>query len=251
MWLVLCPSNDLPALWAFQGLKQRGLEPLELVTTESLDLGVRWNHRVSTQQVSLEISLADGRHIRDSEVWGALNRLSYPPLDSLVLFLPSDREYVQQELHSFFLSWLSALPGPVINRPTPWGLAGQWRHVSEWITLAARVGLPVPPYRLSSRDLGEAVDFATHIATSRAPLTTLIVAGNTVLGALCPPHIGAGCLHLAELANTALLGVEFVVDREGSWIFVGATPQPDLRLGDEPLLDVLALLLQSGRRIPP
>jgi hypothetical protein len=158
---------------------------------------------------------------------------------------------VQQELHSFFLGWLSALPGVVINRPTPWGLAGQWRHVSEWVALAAQAGLPVPPYRLSSRDLSEAAGYVTRLAPDGVPLTTLIVAGDAVLGAPAPPHIAAGCLRLAELTDTALLGVEFVVDREGIWTFVGATPQPDLRLGGEPLLDTLSLLLRGGQEARP
>jgi len=249
MWLVLCPSDDLAALWAFHGLKERGLESLELVTVETLGLGVRWDHRVSTQRVSLGFTLADGRCIRDGDLQGTLNRLSYPPLDSLVLFQPADREYVRQELTSFFLSWLSALPGPVINRPTPWGLAGQWRHVSEWAALAARAGLPVPPYHLTSRDLHEPTSPAMRLVPHGVAITTLIVAGSAVVGASAPPSIREGCLRLAGLADTALLGVEFLADPQAGWLFAGATPLPDLRLGGEPLLDALALLLRGKQGV--
>jgi len=251
MWLVLCPSNDLPALWAFQGLKARGLEPLELVTAESFNLGVRWEHRIGTERVSFTATLTDGRRIRNSDVGGVLNRLTYVPVDSLALFQPADREYVQQELQSFFLGWLAALSGPVINRPTPWGLSGQWRHVSEWIALAERAGLPVPPYRLSTRDLSEAAGWPMRAVPGGTPLLTLIVLGGAVLGSPVPQEVAVGCMRLAELAETALLGVEFAPGADGRWIFVGATPQPDLRLGGEALLDVLVKALQDGQEARP
>ena len=45
MWLVLCPSSDVAGRWAFEGLRARGLAPIELVTSESLAYA-RWDHRV-------------------------------------------------------------------------------------------------------------------------------------------------------------------------------------------------------------
>jgi hypothetical protein len=41
-----------------------------------------------------------------------------------------------------------------------------------------------------------------------------------------------------------MLGVELAYSQEtNSWLFAGATPMPDLRLGGDPLLDVLAVKL--------
>lgn len=249
MWLVLCASNDPAALWAWQGLKARGLEPLELVTAEALDLGAHWEHRVGTGRVSSMVTLADGRRIRDDEVWGALNRLSDVPLNGLALIRPADQEYVRQELRSFFLSWLASLPGAMLNRPTAWGMSGRWRHISEWIVLATQAGLPVPAYGLSSRDLSAATGWPMRAAANGAAVTLLITVGDAVVGAPAPPAVAARAVRLAELAETALLGVEFVVGQDGRWVFAGAVPQPDLRLGGEALLDALALALRNGREV--
>jgi len=249
MWLVLCPENDAPTRWAYHGLQARGLSPLEWVSAESLGLGARWEHRVGAAGVSFEVTLADGRRIRSGEVRGTLNRLLYPPLEGLPLFDPGDRDYVRQELQSFFMSWLSALPGPVLNRPTPWGLSGRWRHVSEWIALAGRAGLPVPPYSLSSRDVAGVLSTAPRPAPAGTPPVTLIVVAGTTVGAPATPEIRAGCVRLAELVQTALLGVDFVRAADGEWVFYDASPAPDLRLGGEALLDALACALGARRRL--
>ena len=243
MWLVLSSSNDASALWAYQGLKSIGLEPLEHITAESLTVGARWEHTLGRAGVSVNATLVDGRAISHTDVRGTLNCITHVPPDSLGLIHPADREYVHQEHSSFLLSWLNALPQPIINRPTPWGLSGRWRHVSEWIYLAAKAGLPVPYYRLSGRDLGDPTSGTTRAVSPGTPVTTLIVLGDAVLGAPAPPDIQAGCRRLTDLADTALLGVEFVAGPDGGWLFVGATAQPDLRLGGEALLNMLARAL--------
>ena len=112
----------------------------------------RWEHRVDEQGASIDITLADGRHIRNDAIQGVLNRLVCVPFEPLRLAHPADREYASQELTAFCLSWLYALSSLVINRAAPQGLAGQWRHRSEWLWLAAHVGLPTPLYRKISED---------------------------------------------------------------------------------------------------
>jgi hypothetical protein len=243
MWLVLCASTDTSALWAYEGLNQRGLQPLELVTAEALAHAVRWEHRLGTNGVTLDVTLADGRRIRNQEVRGALNRLLSMPSEILLLIHPSDRDYVAQELNTFFLSWLYSLPGPMLNRPTPFGLSGQWRHASEWVYLAARAGLPAPFYRQSSRDLSQIFNADTRLAPAGATLNTVAVVAGRTVGASAPPHIHNGCRRLAQLSRTALLGVEFAVGPEGGWTFAGATTHPNLRAGGDALLDVLAHVL--------
>ncbi len=245
MWLVLCASNDISALWAYQGLKKRGLEPLELVTTETLAYGVRWEHRLGADGVYIDITLADGRRIRNKDVRGVLNRFLSAPSESLLLIHPSDRDYVIQELHTFFLSWLYTLPQPMLNRPTPQGLSGQWRHVSEWLCLASKAGLPTPNYKQSSHYLTNEMSGATRIVPIGTVVNTIIVVDGYVVGASAHPHILEGCQRLAELSKTALLCVEFATGPEDNWTFAGATTNPDLRLGGEALLDVLTRVLKS------
>jgi hypothetical protein len=180
-------------------------------------------------------------------VQGVLNRLLSVPPEPLRWAAPADRDYATQELTAFYLSWLYALPQPVLNRPTPQGLCGQWRHVSEWVWLASQAELPVPDYRQSGRDLIDERFSERRLVASGTPVHTVLVVAGQTAGAAAPSSILAGCRRLAELADTALLGVEFAPGSAGPWTFAGATPFPDLRLGDEALLDILATALAGGQ----
>ncbi len=152
MLLVVCGSDDAAALWACEGLRRRGLEPIERIWFESLAHGVGWEHRLEDGRVWTGIVLGDGRRINSEEVSGVLNRISTVHSLDLGLIHPSDQYYVAQELQAFLLSWLHALPAPVLNRPTPLGLSGRLRHASEWVWLASKAGLPNPGYTQSSND---------------------------------------------------------------------------------------------------
>src|SRR5262245_31489441 len=105
MWLVLCRADDLSALWAWKGLKARGVEPLELVTSEGLASGLRWNHRVGRERPSTALDLADGRRIRCHDVRGVLNRIAMAPESPWSFATAADREYAFQEVHAFYASW--------------------------------------------------------------------------------------------------------------------------------------------------
>jgi hypothetical protein len=243
MWLVLSQAGDESARWAEAGLRARGLAPLELVLAGQL-VAARWAHRVGAGAASVEAELPDGRRICGEAVRGVLNRLYTPPDDLLPLVAPDDRDYARQELMAFYMSWLYALPGPMLGRPSPQGLSGAWRHVSEWRWFAARAGLPTEPYRLTSRDLGADGygDPAGHAPGAR---TVVVVAGRAV-GRDVPEAVLEGSVRLAALAETDLLGVEVAPSPMGTLSFAGASPLPDLRLGGEELLDVLAHALCGG-----
>ena len=245
VWLVLCPSSDVAGRWAFEGLRARGLTPIDLVTSESLAYA-RWDHRVGSAGASVSMDLPDGRSIRHDDVNGVLNRLAFVPGEALTLIHQSDREYVHQELNAFFISWLHALPGPMLNPPTPQGLCGRMRYWSEWCHLAVRAGLPTAPYRQSSRET--APPFALH---ARAPhsgpvITTVIVIGERVVGTAVPAPVAAACARFATLARTPILGVEFSTDRSQTWQFSGVTMLPDLRWGGDGAVDALAQALCSS-----
>jgi len=231
---------DASALWASQGLNARGLEPLERVSAEMLAQSQRWEHRVDAKSATIDITLADGRHIRNDAIQGVLNRLVCVPFEPLRLAHPADREYASQELTAFCLSWLYALPSPVINRATSQGLAGQWRHRSEWLWLAAHAGLPIPLYRETSEASRDERDGQGRLVPPDTPVQTVFVVADQVVGATLPPHIRHGCRRLAELSHTALLGIEFAAGSAGPWTFAGATPMPDTSLHAIELPDELA-----------
>jgi hypothetical protein len=191
--------------------------------------------------------LPGGEKVRGTEVRGVLNRISALPPSSLLLIHPSDRHYVTHEMQAFFLSWLYAIRGPVLNRPSPFGLSGRLRHVSEWVWLASRAGLANTGYRQSSRDSPLPWTAHTCLPGAGFPVTTLVVADGVVTGPPAPEHIRRGCLRMSALSATPLLGIDFVVLPDGAWTFAGASTSPDLRLGGEPLLDALASALGASR----
>lgn len=251
MWLVLCSANDISAHWAYHGLKQRGLDPLEMVYAEALPFSLSWEHRVSGSGVSVSITLPDGRLIDSGSIRGVINRLIAVP--SMQVAHSPDGEYATQEFSALFLSWMYGLPGPVLNRATPQGLCGQWRHVSEWVWLASKAGLPVPAYKQSSQDQINEATTERRLFPLGTPTRTVIVVNGRACASDVPPLIREGCMRLSDLAGTSLLGIEFAVDLQSDgpdekWIFAGATPMPDLRHGGEELLDQLAVIL-TGRAV--
>lgn len=249
MWLVLCASCDHAALWAYRGLRVRGLEPLELVLAESLAAPTTvWDHRVGAAGVSVEIVLGDGRTVRSEALRGTLNRLmSFPP-EHLAAAQAEDREYATQELQAFYTSWLYALPGRVLNPATSQGLCGRWLHPTETLALASRAGLPIADYRLelaAGNGHGGAEHELPQLSPFPAPAETAIVVGREVVADGLPPALEEGCRRLAALAETPILGVDFAAGADGGKVFAGATPAPDLSRGGEPVLDALAAALRG------
>lgn len=246
MWLVLCSAQDVSGLWAFQGLQLRGLRPIELVTAEMLPYSLKWEHTLGASDPSISITLVDGRVIKNGAVRGVLNRLTHVPLQHLAG--APDYDYAVQEYTAFFMSWLFALPQPVLNRADAQGLCGAWRHMSEWLWLADRAGLPTPIYRQTSTDqIDEAVEMRRLHPVGTATVGAIVV-GDRVFGPSFPAEIREACLRMAQLSKTALFGIEFTESASGNgWTFAGATPLPDLRMGGEPLLNALAEELYQSR----
>jgi hypothetical protein len=236
---MICSAQDASALWAYQGLRARGLHPFELVTAEMLTTTARWEHTVGVDGANFNVTLADGRIIDNRSVKGVVNRLTHVPLHHLAG--APDFEYAQQEYTALFMSWLQALPSPIFNGVQSQSLSGAWRHVSEWVWMAAQSGLPTASYSQSSQDEVDETKQLRRILPDGTPTTMVITLGNRVFGPNLPPHIADACKALALLSQTPMLGIELTVGRpQGPWTFAGATSMPDLRLGGEPLLNELA-----------
>ena len=239
MWLMICSAQDASALWAYQGLRARGLNPFELITAEMLTTTARWEHTVGVDGANFNVTLADGRVINNRHVKGVVNRLTHVPLQHLVG--APDFEYAQQEYTALFMSWVKALPSPIFNGVQSQSLSGAWRHASEWVWMAAQSGLPTASYSQSSHDDIDETKQLRRIVPEGTPTVMAITLGNRVFGPTLPPHIADACKALARLSQTHLLGIELTLGRSHRpWTFAGATPMPDLRLGGEPLLNELA-----------
>jgi hypothetical protein len=247
MWLMICSAQDESAFWAYQGLRARGLIPFEFVTAEMLTTNARWEHTVGVNGANFNVTLADGRVINNRYVSGVVNRLTHVPLQHLAG--TPDFEYATQEYTALFMSWVKALPSPIFNGVHSQGLSGAWRHVSEWVWLAAQAGLPTPAYLQTSHDEIDETIQLRRIVPDGTATTMAITLGDRVFGPNLPPQISHACKELARISETPLLGIELTLGQSsGPWTFVGATPLPDLRLGGQPLLDELARQLYVNRR---
>lgn len=241
MWLILCEKDDLSAYWAYEGLSKRGITPIELISIDSFSFATRWVQRLGNKVSNVSIKLPDGRQINSNKINGVLNRCLYPPKENLVFFQSSDRHYVDHEMTAFFISWLSALPGPVINRPTPNGLAGHLRHKSEWIFLAALAGLPARQYTYP------ADEFIYKENEEGFPRESIIIIENFIVGELPSDELYNGCLQLARYSDTSLLEINFSPGPDGSLLFENANPFPDLRKGGTELLDRMAEVMMNNK----
>lgn len=247
MWLVLCSSSDMSAHWAFQGLAQMGLAPLQLVTAESLASARAWEHRVNSSGAEVTITLANGALIRSSQVRGVLNRLVAPSDFTARSAVEADRQYAAAEMQAFYLSWLHSLPGIVINRPSPLGLCGQWLHASEWTLRAGLAGLGTCTYRQSARESAAIADARrASLSRERSAARHVITLREEVFGTQVPEDVAHACTRLAKAAKTELLGLKFNCREGDEWSFADATALPDLRPGGTSLLRRLAQILVLG-----
>lgn len=242
--LALCEAHDQPALWAAAGLEQR-VGPVDVITSPMFAAASTWEHRIRGDVAEFEITLADGRRISSASPKPVLNRLTLLPSYPFTGADRGDRDYALQEFHALFLSWLSSHPGPMLNRPSPQFLAGHWRHPSAWAVLAAKAGLVAPAYRHA--DNGHPPGSSPpSIPDGGASETVFVIDGEVVAGPAVPVDALDGCRRLAQLTGDGLVGITLMPVGGGTWEFLTATPLPDLAIGGERLLDVLAAALQEG-----
>lgn len=242
MWLVLCDSNDIPAMWAARGLQRRGLKPLEILTPDLLVYNRNLAHRLGDSQNKSVVELMDGRIIDSATIRGTLNRVRALPLTHLQIVKEADRTYAESELYALFTSWLYSFPQVMLNRPTPQGLSGQQLSALEWLNLAIKAGFTTLPYMQND------TQGMNYPNLSKIAIFKMVVLKQTCFAkefTPIPAVINVQCAKLVNLTQTALLGVDFYITPQGQWVFVGANTWPDLRLGGEELLDALALELQT------
>lgn len=91
----------------------------------------------------LSQAVVAGRACSEGRLAGVITRLAFVTPADLPHIDPSDRPYVAQEMHAFLVAWLHTLRCPVLNRPTPTCLAGEWWSPQTWIHRACRLGIPV------------------------------------------------------------------------------------------------------------
>lgn len=233
--VILCETTDAPALWAAAELQSLGVR-CDIILAPLLGASVRFEHALDANgRGEISIDLPDGRRLSTGEPVPILNRLMTAPLDRLRATGGEDFSYAMQEVFAMHLSWLHLWPAKVINRPTPQGLCGNFRHPSAWVAMAVAAGLAVEPWRQSAGD-GPELAWVSRRADARA----FVVEDKVLLGPDLPGELSGPCAALARESGAALLGVDFARDDEGDWSFTTASPFPLLQAGGEPLVAALA-----------
>lgn len=124
-----------------------------------------------------------------------------------------DRQYVATEINAFLVAWLSALPCPVLNRPTATSLCGPAWSQTYWQVAAARAG----------------VAWSGPVASDA--VEEVVFCGNLHHGNANQRRQRAGG-RLSAAAGAELLGVRFAGDRVAA-----VTLQP--RLAEQGARDIV------------
>lgn len=235
MILVACAAADVPALWLARVLVQLD-ETVEVVTVEELG-SARLEHRIEHGSSSVVLDLADGRRVDSAAVDMVVNRMVTPPTVPRQLVAASDCDYAEQELWAVTLGWLASFSCPILNPPSPMGLAGAHRSDLEWRSLAARSGLAV----------------ARSTAAPTVDLVSVLVVGGRVIG--LTPHgqpmsseVTDGLLALSVAASQPLLGVVGTFVR-GQWVFAGVDLLPQIQAGGRSVAEAVASVARQGRLV--
>jgi hypothetical protein len=254
-YLVLAHPTDETAFAVASTLRQRhGEFAVEWHSPEELQCSSRWDHRVSTTGVKTEIRMRDGSFLAGNAPSVIFNRIGFVDPPQFLGAAPADRDYARMEMFALLLSWLTSPGCPVINRPAPNALAGGVYRPPMWFRLAQLAGLATiglmatsstrrfPANRSAIRRPDLTHVGAYHVDGRSPPndfswfsgpidmahLSILTIGGRVPEDA--PAGLAEPCRRLAQLADTDILRIDFVVsaDSHCGWAFAGADSCPEV-----------------------
>lgn len=235
MLIVLASRSDRAAAALVERWSPHGAR---LLTPADLSIA-GWRFRPGSSHAG-DSAVAQGRPLAVDEIGAVVTRLPLVFEQDLDHIAPADRAYVAAEMSAFLLAWLTALPCPVLNRPTATCLSGPFWRPEQWVYTAAGLGIPVAPVRRK-------VTLGAAAAPDAAPLTSgtviTLVDGHSVAPA--EPLLVDRARRLAAAAGTALLAVEFS-DPGPDGRFIAASPWPDV--ADPAVADALLARLAPAHR---
>jgi hypothetical protein len=195
-----------------------------------------WVHRPGSDA---DVVVIDSGQVAARELTGVVTQLCFVAPDDLAPIVAVDRPYVAAEMTAFLLAWLSDLPCPVVNRPSPLGLAGPNLRPEAWMALASEAGIPVRPIRRDRHGYR-----AQDASGARDEVT---VVGNRALGAMSA-RAGERALRLARRVDAEMMVAVFD-PAEPDEPLLDAHTWPDLTRAD--VADALLELLTGRAGSPP
>jgi hypothetical protein len=157
-------------------------------------------------------------------VQGVLTLLTDVRPTELPHIVEDDRAYIAAEMMAFLVAWLSYVPVPVVNRPTPLCLSGPFLRAEQWLAQAQSVGLPIR--RSTRRVMAAAVPPAPLVPESSR--CVVVVGRQVVCGADVPEEVADGVLAMASAVGAGLLTAVFDSDEDGAYL-AAATPAVSVR----------------------
>ncbi len=194
-----------------------------LMTPEDLSV-VGWRHQPGA--IARSTAVVGGRRLSRDEITGVVTRLSCVTAYDVGHIVAADRSYVAAEMTAFLRSWLTELPCPILNRPTPNCLSGPYWSHAKWVLIASRLGLPTKPF---CRRLTRSVTPAAT-AEEQAAETPVTVLGSQYVGDV-HPIVGQQACQLAHAVGVDVLTAYFSGSEPGAR-FMRADLCPDIS-GDE------------------
>jgi hypothetical protein len=258
-FLILAHQGDATATQVAARLSQRHRpEDTRLVSMEEIVFAPRWSHTLNGAKAKAALTLHDGTEIRNDQIGVVFNRLQYLDMPHFATSDKADREYAVMEMFALFLSWLKAVPCPIINPISSQNLAGPIHSSLAWQQLAGQAGLPTVRMRLTSSlrrysvaglipypvgpgGIGNVPACLTEAAGDQS--ARAFVAGHQVLGDV-PAELVPGCANLASLSGYDLLLIHFAsLQNDRGWKFNGIDPYPAVT--EPAAIDAIVRLLEA------
>lgn len=225
MYVVLANRSDQVAPAVVEYWQRSAGISAALLTCADLSVA-GWRHQLGRAQD--DIAQIAGHRVAAAEIRGVVTRLPAVRIDELSQIVAADRTYVAQEMTAFLLSWLTKLRCPLVNPPTAMCLAGKGWRQEQWLSLAAKLGIPVVTLHRQVLWHDESDDAAATIGlTNRAPYAAsmqVIVVGEHCFGATDGTVIDYS-LRLSAASNSPLLELSF---RVSDAALLSVNPWPDI-----------------------
>lgn len=235
MIVFLCNPDDITARMFVAKLRRRHGVDAQIITPQELVYAPDMQHLLDGPEVYSAVTLKTHGMLDSASITGLVNRVDFLPDAHLVTVSPTDRTYMQQELLAIWSSWISALPCPVINRPTATSMVGPVYHPAIWHHYAAAVGLPVAQMTYNT-DLPDPV--------TPVPLQSVIVCQGTCYNALLPTDLFSACSELAAYVGLDMVELFFGSGTRGI-VFSYASPIPDLSRATTDLITQVAHVFEG------
>ncbi len=236
MIVFLCSPGDVSARWFVAELVRQHGVAAQIITPQELVYAPDMQHRLDGAEAFSSVTLKSHGTLDSASITGVVNRLEYLPDAHLANVTATDRAYMQQELLAIWSSWISALPCPVINRPTAISMSGPMFHPAIWQHNAAAAGLP-SAHMIYDADLPDPMP--------PPPVQSAIVCQGQCHSTSVSPDLFGACCDLADYVGLDMLEVLFGHGPDGM-VFSYASPIPDLSHADASLIAQMAQMFQGG-----